>query len=38
MDSPTLKNAAINLISKPFTSYTYEQKIEIKQLGRPIPE
>jgi hypothetical protein len=38
MDSPTLKNAAINLISKPFTSYTYEQKIEIKQLGRPTPE
>jgi hypothetical protein len=38
MDSPTLKNAVINLISKPFTSYTYERKIEIKQLGRPTPE
>jgi hypothetical protein len=38
MDSPTLKNAVINFISKHFTSYTYEQKIEIKQLGRPTPE
>jgi hypothetical protein len=30
--------SAVDLISKPFTSYTYEQKIEIKQLGRPTPE
>jgi hypothetical protein len=38
MDSPTLKNTVTNLISKPFMSYTYEQKIEIKQIGRPTSE
>lgn len=38
MDSSTHKNSVINLISNRFTSYTYEQKIEIKQLGRPTPD
>lgn len=38
MDSSTHKNAVINFISNCFTSYSYEQKIEIKQLGRPTPD
>ncbi len=38
MDSSTHKNSVINLISNRFTSYTYEQKLEIKQLGRPTPD
>lgn len=36
MDSSTHKNSVINLISDRFTSY--EQKLEIKQLGRPTPD
>lgn len=38
MNSPTYKNSVINLILNQFSSYTYEQKIEIKQLGRPTPD
>lgn len=32
------KNSVSYLISNRFCSFTYEQKIEVKQLGRPTPD
>ncbi|XP_022182247.1 uncharacterized protein LOC111042064 [Myzus persicae] len=38
MESSTNKNSVQYLIRNPFSTLTYEEQIEIKQLGRPTPD